>query len=78
VHELVRRTGWAPEIVVTLGGAEPYTKYGFFTRIVMRSIAKKHGRIVDVHRDYEFTDWDAVDRFARDFIEYASAKRKSA
>jgi menaquinone-dependent protoporphyrinogen oxidase len=78
VHELVRRTGWAPEVVVTLGGAEPYTKYGFFTRIVMRSIAKKHGRIVDVHRDYEFTDWDAVDRFAHEFIEYAFAKRKSA
>jgi menaquinone-dependent protoporphyrinogen oxidase len=78
VHQLVRRTGWAPEIILTIGGAEPYTKYGFLTRMVMRSIAKKHGRIVDVHRDYEFTDWDAVDSFAHDFIRYASAHRKSA
>ena len=75
VHELARRTGWAPEIVATFGGAEPYTKYGFFTRIVMRSIAKKHGRIVDIHRDYEFTDWDAVERFAHDFVGYVSRQK---
>jgi menaquinone-dependent protoporphyrinogen oxidase len=78
VYQLVRRTGWAPEIILTIGGGEPYTKYGFFTRMGMRSIAKKHGRIVDVHRDYEFTDWDAVDSFAHDFIRYVSAQRKSA
>ena len=78
VHQLVRRTGWAPEIFVTIGGAEPYTRYGFFTRILMWSIAKKHGRIVDVHRDYEFTDWGAVERFAHEFIAYALSKRKTA
>jgi menaquinone-dependent protoporphyrinogen IX oxidase len=39
----------------------------------LRSIARKHGREVDVHRDYEFTDWDAVDRFARDFIGYMNS-----
>jgi menaquinone-dependent protoporphyrinogen oxidase len=75
VRELSRRTGWVPEVFVTIGGGEPYTRYGFFTRILMRSIARRHGRQVDVHTDYEFTDWDAVDRFARDFIRYASAKR---
>ena len=78
VHHFVRRTGWAPEIFVTIGGGEPYTRYGFFTRIVMRSIAKKHGRIVDVHRDFEFTDWHAVDAFAHEFIAYAAAQRKTA
>lgn len=78
VHQLARRTGWAPEIILTIGGAEPYSRYGFFTRILMRSIAKKHGRIVDVHRDYEFTDWGAVESFAHDFIRYVSGHRKSA
>lgn len=78
VHDFARRTGWVPEIYAIFGGAEPYTKYGFFTRMIMRSIARKHGRAVDVRQDYEFTDWDAVDRFARDFIGYASAKQRSA
>ena len=73
VHDFARRTGWVPEIYALLGGAEPYTRYGFFTRMIMRSIARKHGRTVDVHRDYEFTDWDAVDRFARDFLGYVNA-----
>jgi len=78
VHEFTRRTGWIPEIHASFAGGEPYTKYGLFTRWIMRSIARKHGRQVDVHRDYEFTDWDAVERFARDFIGYAQAKKKSA
>lgn len=73
VHDFARRTGWVPEIYTLVGGAEPYTKYGFFTRMIMRSIARKHGREVDVHRDYELTDWDAVDRFARDFIGYVNS-----
>jgi len=77
VHDFARRTGWVPEISAMFSGAEPYTKYGFFTRYLMRSIARKHGRAVDVHRDYEFTDWEAVDRFARDFIGYASAKKSA-
>ena len=78
IHDFARRTGWIPEIYALFAGGEPYTKYGFFTRMLMRAIAKKHGRVVDVRQDYEFTDWDAVDRFAHDFIGYASAKQKSA
>ena len=78
VQEFARRTGWIPEVHASFAGGEPYTRYGFFTRWLMRSIARKHGRQVDVHRDYDFTDWDAVDRFARDFIGYATAKKQSA
>lgn len=78
VHDFARRTGWIPEIHASFAGAEPYRKYGFFTRMLMRSIARKHGRTVDVHQDYEFTDWTAVEEFGRDFAGYASAKQKSA
>jgi len=77
VHDFSRRTGWVPEIHQTVGGAEPYTKYNFLTRILMRSIARKHGRSVDVHRDYEFTDWNVVQQFAQGFIGYASAKKSA-
>ena len=78
VHEFSRRTGWVPEVTGSFAGGEPYTKYGLFTRWLMRSIARKHGRHVDVHRDYDHTDWKAVDRFTRDFIGYATAKQESA
>ena len=71
VHDFARRTGWVPECSISVAGGEPYPKYGFFTRLVMRSIARRLGRQVDVHQNYEFTDWEAVDRFARDFVGYA-------
>lgn len=67
VHDLSRRTGWVPPTFITVAGAEPYTRYGFLTRWIMRSMARRHGRIVDVQRDYEFTNWDEVERFAHQF-----------
>lgn len=64
VELLIKRTGWTPDRVDLVAGAEPFTRYGFFTRHFMVRYAKKFGRIVDPKRDYEFTDWDAVDRCA--------------
>ena len=32
----------------------------------MRSIARKEGGDTDLTRDYEYTDWAAVDQFAHD------------
>lgn len=61
----LEKTGWTPNQVELVAGGEPYTKYGFFTRWFMVQHSKKLGRVVDPKRDYDFTDWDAVDRFAR-------------
>lgn len=66
VHDLVRRTGWLPQTFTLIGGAESFTKYGLFTRWIMRRTARKYGRSSD--GDYEYTDWDSVDRFTREFV----------
>ncbi|HEX5069813.1 MAG TPA: flavodoxin domain-containing protein [Vicinamibacterales bacterium] len=60
----VDRAKWRPDFVVSLAGALVYTKYGWLTRIVMRRISRKEGGPTDTSRDYEFTDWAAVDRLA--------------
>jgi len=40
----------------------------------MKLIAKSHGRTeLDTSRDFDFTDWDAVERFARDFAKDIAA-----
>jgi menaquinone-dependent protoporphyrinogen IX oxidase len=55
-----------------------YTRYGWFTRWIMKRIAKKEGGPVDTARDHELTDWDAVARFATrmaDEIENAEHRR---
>ena len=59
-----QRTGWTPDRTELVAGGSPYTRYGFFTKRILLWRMKQLGRVVDPRRDYEFTDWDAVDRFA--------------
>ena len=37
-------------------------------RFVMKRIAKAHGQAHDTSKDYEFTDWEALDTFINDFL----------
>ncbi len=60
-------TAWVPRQIFPIAGALLYTKYGPFLRRVMRFFAKMAGRDTDSTRDYEYTDWGAVDSFAREF-----------
>ncbi len=61
-------TGWIPDGIELVAGGEPYSKYGFFTRWLMVFYARRFGRRVDTRIDYDFTDWDAVDRFSRSLV----------
>lgn len=60
-------TRWTPDHVAFVGGALPYTRYGFVKRLFMKRIAGEPFDATDTGRDYEFTDWEAVDAFARRF-----------
>ena len=64
VEEFCRETGWTPGMSRSFAGAVCYTKYGFFTRWMMRMISWRTGRPTDTSCDWEFTDWNAVDDFA--------------
>ncbi len=63
VERFVTETGWRPKRVLRMAGRLAYTRYGFFTRFLMKSIAKKSGGSTDTSRDHEYTDWDAFERF---------------
>jgi menaquinone-dependent protoporphyrinogen oxidase len=70
--EFARLTQWQPGKVALFAGALLYTKYGFFTRWIMKRIARGKGSAdLDTSRDYEYTDWDGVKRFAAEFVEAA-------
>ena len=58
------RTGWHPQTVASFAGALAYSRYGFLKRLVMQSIARRVGAPTDPSRDIEYTDWNAVTRFA--------------
>jgi menaquinone-dependent protoporphyrinogen oxidase len=64
VKKQLEELAWEPRLTAAFGGALPYTKYGFILRFVMKQISKRAGHTTDTSRDHEFTDWDAVSRFA--------------
>lgn len=47
-----------------IAGALTYSKYPLPLKWLMRRIAKKAGEGTDIHRDYEYTDWGQVKRYA--------------
>jgi menaquinone-dependent protoporphyrinogen oxidase len=67
VDEFCANTGWEPGEVATLAGALQYSKYGPLIKFMMKLIVGFSGGETDSSRDYEYTDWVAVERFARDF-----------
>jgi menaquinone-dependent protoporphyrinogen oxidase len=69
VETFVQETGWYPEKVGLFAGALVYTKYNVLLRWIMRRIARSKGsRDLDTKRDYVYTDMDAVQRFAEEFL----------
>jgi len=65
----LRQTGWHPQQTATFAGALAFSKYGAFKRLLMVVFVGLGGGDTDASRDYEYTDWDAVERFAETFAQ---------
>jgi len=63
IDVFVKETGWRPDHTLPVAGALAYSRYNFLVRFLMTRIARKAGAPTDTSRDYEFTDWPALDRF---------------
>jgi menaquinone-dependent protoporphyrinogen oxidase len=57
-------TGWYPPQVAIIAGAITYTRYPWFTRLLLRWFMARQGGNTDMHRDHEYTDWAAVTALA--------------
>jgi menaquinone-dependent protoporphyrinogen oxidase len=69
VDTFLRKTRWKPGQAESFGGALLYRRYNVFIRFMMRLIVGMAGGDTDTSRDYEYTDWAAVTRFANAFGE---------
>ena len=67
IDEFLQRTGWKPAFARSFAGALRYTRYNFFIRSMIRLIMTVTGGDTDTSRDFEYTDWSAVDAFADEF-----------
>jgi menaquinone-dependent protoporphyrinogen oxidase len=75
IDVFVTDTGWRPDRVLPVAGALAYTKYNFLVRFIMKRIARKAGAPTDTSRDYEFTDWPGLDRFAGELTGWAERRQ---
>jgi menaquinone-dependent protoporphyrinogen oxidase len=69
LDKFLRQTGWRPRQTASIAGALQYSKYGVFKTLLMRMIVGFAGGNTDPSRDYEYTDWNAVERFAESFAQ---------
>jgi menaquinone-dependent protoporphyrinogen oxidase len=76
VEVFVEDSGWRPAHALCVAGALKYSQYNFLIKLVMRHIARKAGAPTDTSRDYEFTDWWALDRFVEEVVRETAARRQ--
>ena len=74
IQQFLDDTSLDPVMVGLFAGALAYTRYGWLKRTVMKRIAAAEGGDTDTSRDHEYTDWDAVDEFARDVFSLAASQ----
>lgn len=65
IEAFLAETAWTPRGWLSVAGAVKYREYSWLKRQLMKSIVAKYGPgDTDTSRDYEYTDWAAVDAFA--------------
>ena len=64
IDAFCEETGWTPTRSERIAGALQYREYDVFTRQLMRLLMKRMGRPTDASHDYDYTDWDGIDRLA--------------
>lgn len=69
LRTFLEEAAWSPRWTATFAGALRYPRYDPITRWVMTLISRKRKGPTDTAREYEFTDWAAVDRFAEALAE---------
>lgn len=61
-------THWKPDQVEYAAGALRYSQYSWFKKFIMRQIARQTHHETDDSHDYEYTDYDQLKGFLRDFL----------
>lgn len=69
VKELSKKTGYEPTTVGKFGGRLAYPLYPLWKKILLILPAMGMGLSTDITKISDYTDWNAVDQFARDFFE---------
>lgn len=69
--KFVADTGWTPGATALFAGGMAFSRMNWLMRRIMIVSDRRAGRMRDPSRDYDYTDWDEVDRFARELASRA-------
>ena len=69
IRKFLRKTNWHPKKLGVFAGKIEYPKLGFINKNVIRFIMFITGGPTNTRNTYEFTDWQSVKRFIREFDE---------
>jgi menaquinone-dependent protoporphyrinogen oxidase len=69
VDRFTEETEWTPTDWTPVAGALKYIEYDWFKRMILKSISKRAGGDTDTSKDYEYTDWNALDAYVKSFLE---------
>lgn len=64
IDEFKLYTGLQPRFTEAFAGALRYPYYNFIKRYMIKLVARKLGLDTDTKKEYEYTNWSAVDSFA--------------
>ena len=68
MKKFLQLSPWQPKAQAVFAGKINYPQYGFFDRSMIRFIMWLTKGPTDTSGCYEFTDWEQVESFARDFV----------
>ncbi|NWJ45917.1 MAG: protoporphyrinogen oxidase [Chloroflexi bacterium] len=78
LERFITETGWKPTTTTLIGGALQYTKYNILNKLLMRYITRNSLGPTDIKRDYEYTDWEQVTKFAESLVSLLDKSSASA
>lgn len=68
ISDFIKYTHWQPQRAVAFAGAIRYPYYNIVKRFMIKLVARKLGLDTDTKREFIYTDWAAVARFAEEFV----------
>jgi menaquinone-dependent protoporphyrinogen oxidase len=75
LDKFLKQVNWRPQQTAKFAGALQFSKYRAFKRLLMVTFVGLAGGETDTSRDYEYTDWSAVDEFANSFVQRLARPR---
>ena len=75
IDEFCSQTGWTPARSERIAGCLQYREYNFATRQVIRLMMKRMGHPTDTSRDYDYTDWNALERLGGELAQLVARDR---